>query len=141
MPEIEIRTADESDLPAVRELLAETVSDATSLSWVQSRSTRVACLSSRVVGIAVVDRTFFGNAFVQMLRVKDDNRRQGIGGALIRDLAHHRTTEKLFTSTNLSNHPMQTLLSKLGWESAGIVYGLDDGDPELLYRAPTKTVQ
>jgi GNAT superfamily N-acetyltransferase len=78
---------------------------------------------------------------VQMLRVKDDNRRQGIGGALIRDLAHHRTTEKLFTSTNLSNHPMQTLLSKLGWESAGIVYGLDDGDPELFYRAPTKTVQ
>ncbi|HUZ56480.1 MAG TPA: hypothetical protein VMU94_28645 [Streptosporangiaceae bacterium] len=38
---------------------------------------------------------------------------------------------------NLSNQPMQRLLARLGWRSVGIVYGLDEGDPELLFLAPT----
>jgi hypothetical protein len=31
---------------------------------------------------------------------------------------------------------MQRLLARLGWRSVGIVYGLDEGDPELFYLAP-----
>jgi hypothetical protein len=32
---------------------------------------------------------------------------------------------------------MQRLLGRLGWQSAGIVYGLDEGDPELFFLAPS----
>jgi hypothetical protein len=35
---------------------------------------------------------------------------------------------------------MQRLLARLGWSSVGIVYGLDEGDPELFYLAPEPTV-
>jgi hypothetical protein len=43
-------------------------------------------------------------------------------------------------ATNLSNQPMQRLLTRLGWQSAGIVYGLDEGDPELFFLAPTSSM-
>lgn len=42
-------------------------------------------------------------------------------------------TTKLFTSTNLSNLPMQALLTKLGYRLSGVIHNLDDGDPELVY--------
>jgi len=42
-------------------------------------------------------------------------------------------TPKLFTSTNLSNLPMQSLLAKLGYKLCGVIHHLDEGDPELVY--------
>jgi hypothetical protein len=42
-------------------------------------------------------------------------------------------TEKLFTSTNLSNLPMQSLLAKRGYKLSGVIDNLDPGDPELVY--------
>lgn len=42
-------------------------------------------------------------------------------------------TEKLFTSTNLSNLPMQSLLVRLGYLLSGVIHHLDEGDPELVY--------
>jgi hypothetical protein len=32
-----------------------------------------------------------------------------------------------------SNHPMQGLLRKLGYEPSGIINNLDEDDPELIY--------
>ena len=42
-------------------------------------------------------------------------------------------TEKIFTSTNLSNFPMQALLAKLGYKLSGVIHNLDEDDPELVY--------
>jgi hypothetical protein len=42
-------------------------------------------------------------------------------------------TAKLFTSTNLSNLPMQPLLAKLGYKLSGVIHNLDEDDPELVY--------
>ncbi len=42
-------------------------------------------------------------------------------------------TDKLFTSTNQSNRPMQKLLEKLGYQPSGYIENLDEGDPELVY--------
>ncbi|WP_277953539.1 hypothetical protein [Saccharopolyspora soli] len=39
----------------------------------------------------------------------------------------------------MSNHAMQSLLLSLGWHSAGIVYGLDEADPELFFMAQSRT--
>ena len=41
--------------------------------------------------------------------------------------------EKLFTSTNKSNVPMQKLMEKLKYKKSGIVHNLDPGDPELFF--------
>ncbi len=71
-----------------------------------------------------------------MLIVAENTCGLGVGARLLLDAQQHRATPKLFTSTNLSNQLMQRLPARLGWQSAGIVYGLDDGDPELFFLAP-----
>ena len=97
---------------------------------------RVAVAANEIVGYCVTERAFFGHWFVEMLMVAEDSRNQGIGAELLLDAQRQQDTAKLFTSTNLSNQPMQRLLARLGWRSVGIVYGLDEGDPELFYLAP-----
>jgi GNAT superfamily N-acetyltransferase len=102
---------------------------------VAAQAVRVAELDDRVVGYCAVETSFFGQDFVELLVVAEHARREGVGTLLMRDAERRCRTRKLFTSTNLSNHPMQSLLLKLGWQSAGIVYGLDEGDPELIFVA------
>ena len=101
--------------------------------WIAAGSMRVAVAADEIFG---TERAFFGHWFVGMLMVAEDSRGQGIGAELLLDAQRQRDTAKLFTSTNLSNQPMQRLLARLGWRSVGIVYGLDEGDPELFYLAP-----
>jgi ribosomal protein S18 acetylase RimI-like enzyme len=108
--------------------------------WIADGSMRVAVAADEIVGYCVTERAFFGHWFVVMLKVAEGARRQGIGTELLLDAQWQRDTAKLFTSTNLSNQPMQRLLARLGWSSVGIVYGLDEGDPELFYLAPEPTI-
>jgi ribosomal protein S18 acetylase RimI-like enzyme len=108
--------------------------------WIAEGSMRVAIAADEIVGYCVTERAFFGHWFVVMLVIAEGARRQGIGTELPLDAQRQRAAAKLFTSTNLSNQPMQRLLARLGWRSVGIVYGLDEGDPELLYLAPEPTI-
>ncbi len=48
-------------------------------------------------------------------------------------LASRCKIQKLFTSTNQSNEPMQQLLVKLGYFEFGIIYDLKPDDAELVY--------
>ena len=105
--------------------------------WVTT-TTRVAQTQTQVIGYCVIEYTFFDQAFVTMLMVAEHARGQGVGTRLLLDAQQRRNTTKLFTSTNLSNQPMQRLLARLGWQSAGILYGLDEGDPELFFIAPAR---
>ena len=107
--------------------------------WIADGSMRVAVAADEIVGYCVTERTFFGQWFVVMLMVAEGSRGQGVGAELLLDTQRQRDSAKLFTSTNLSNQPMQRLLARLGWRSVGIVYGLDEGDPELFYLAPKAT--
>ena len=68
-----------------------------------------------------------------MLYVQQDWRRQGVGQILLGYLEKVCHTHKLFTSTNLSNLPMQRLLAKLNYRLSGVIHDLDEGDPELVY--------
>nr|WP_237556417.1 GNAT family N-acetyltransferase [Streptomyces sp. SID5464] len=63
-------------------------------------------------------------------------RRQGVATRLLTAVEATCITPKLFTSTNVSNQPMQHLLLRAGWQPTGLVHGLDDGDPELFYLCP-----
>lgn len=87
----------------------------------------------RILGYVALDYTFYANGFVSLLFVREEARRRGLGEALMRAAMAACRTPKLFTSTNLSNAPMQGLLGKLGFALCGVIHALDPGDPELVY--------
>jgi ribosomal protein S18 acetylase RimI-like enzyme len=142
-PGITIRDALPSDVPRLAEVdhvaaAGDPGRHVAIQQWVATASVRVAQTRDQVIGYCVTEYTFFGQAFVTMLVVAASARRHGAGARLLLDAQQRRNTTKMFTSTNLSNQPMQRLLSRLGWQSAGIVYGLDEGDPELFFLAPAR---
>ena len=93
----------------------------------------VAVAEEEVVGYGVLNYAFYDNGFIDMLYVRSERRRGGAGAALLRHLESLCQTPKLFTSTNLSNLPMQSLLNKFGYELSGVIHNLDAGDPEIVY--------
>ena len=88
---------------------------------------------NRVVAYGVLEYSFFGNGFIEMLYVHPEYRHRGFGSKLVRHLENVCQTEKLFTSTNQSNKPMQALLSRMEYQPSGLVENLDEDDPELIY--------
>lgn len=76
---------------------------------------------------------FFGRDFVDLLAVGPASRRRGIGRLLLRYALATAGTPQVFTSTNVSNHPMRSLLRAEGWSFSGELHGLDEDDPELVF--------
>ena len=101
--------------------------------WVSRDSAFVAVVEDAVVGYAVLEYTFFSQGFISMLIIAEEYRRKGVGTALISHLEEICNTDKLFTSTNKSNEPMQALMQSMSYGPSGVVFNLDDGDPELFY--------
>jgi GNAT superfamily N-acetyltransferase len=93
----------------------------------------VAVMNETVVGYGVLNYTFHHNGCIDMLYVDSDHRRRGAGAALLKHMESLCETLKLFTSTNLSNLPMQSLLAKLDYVLSGVIHNLDEGDPEIVY--------
>ncbi len=93
----------------------------------------VAERNRQLIGYTALEYTFFANGFVPILYVAAPERRRGVGRALMGALASRCRTQKLFTSTNQSNQPMQQLLKSLGYVPSGVIHNLDPGDPELVY--------
>jgi len=110
--------------PGRREFLRAAIADGHAL---------VAVASGVIAGYAVLDHSFYGNAFLALLVVRADSRRRGFGTALLRAAEARARTPKLFTSTNASNTPMQALLDAAGYERSGVIENLNSGDPELVY--------
>ncbi len=100
---------------------------------VREGTANVAVLDRTVVGYAVLEHSFFGRGFISMLMVGPTHRRRGVGAALVRHAEGLCKSERIFTSTNQSNLPMQSLLQKLGYRHSGTIEDLDPGDPELFY--------
>ncbi len=86
-----------------------------------------------VIGYAVLEYSFYDQGFISMLYIHPEYRRQGAGEKLMQHVESDCKTQKIFTSTNLSNLPMQSLLAKLGYILSGVIHHLDEGDPELVY--------
>jgi ribosomal protein S18 acetylase RimI-like enzyme len=78
-------------------------------------------------------RSFFGRDFVKLLVVSRAHRRSGIGSALLGAVMAGATSETIFASTNESNAAMRALFERGGWSLSGILTGIDEGDPELVY--------
>jgi len=101
--------------------------------WIKKNYVIIALIDEQIVGYAVLEYTFFSCGFISMLIVQEEHRRYGIATALVKRLEEACNTEKLFTSTNESNVPMQAFLTSMSYEPSGIVHNLDEGDPELFY--------
>lgn len=94
----------------------------------------VAKLNGDVEGFCCVDHQyFFGKPFVALLVVSQAARRNGVGSGLLAFVS--RSFPEIWTSTNRSNEAMRKLLIKAGWRYCGELSGLDEGDPELFYKA------
>jgi ribosomal protein S18 acetylase RimI-like enzyme len=97
----------------------------------------VGTLDGALAGYAVMHDRFFHAGFVEILNVGPSFRRRGVGRSLLRHLVECCHSPKIWTSTNLSNTPMQTLLAREGFLMSGFIEGLDEGDPELVYSKAT----
>ena len=134
---MKIRDATSSDVPAmfaVDHMAAEEGRRRQHIrEWVSAGHAIVAVIDNVVVGYSVLDYTFFGYGFIAMLMVRKESRHKGVATALITCLEERCETNKLFTSTNESNKPMQALMQSMSYEPSGTVCNLDEGDPELFY--------
>jgi len=93
----------------------------------------VAEIGRETAGFAVVDRSLYDQRFVALLIVDPAYQRRGVGSSLMRAVGRRYPGEKLFTSTNQSNLPMQALCERLGYVRSGWIENLDEGDPEIIY--------
>lgn len=100
---------------------------------VTSETCFVAEAQGRLIGYVVLNYTFYENGWIDMLYVDADHRRRGAGRALLNHVESVCKTPKLFTSTNLSNLPMQSLLSQAGFALSGVIQNLDEDDAEIVY--------
>lgn len=134
---MKIRDATSSDVPAmyaVDHMAAEEGSRRQHIrDWVNAGHAIVAVIENTVVGYSALEYTFFDCGFIAMLMVRKESRRMGVATALVTRLEELCETDKLFTSTNESNKPMQALMKNMLYEPSGTVYNLDEGDPELIY--------
>ena len=134
---ISIRPAVTTDIEAVCsfDLIARQADDRREfiLRAVNASTCYAAVIEQGVIGYGVLNYTFYRQGYVEMLYVAADQRRRGAGTTLLEHMERQCQTPKLFTSTNLSNLPMQALLAKRGYMLSGVIHNLDEGDPEIVY--------
>jgi len=135
--ELSVRMAGPSDTNTIYDLDERALQDddRRGFLWHELRSGYVwiAERDGSALGYAVASRNFYGYPFIELLKVRRDHRRQGTAGALIAAIEAWVGSGKLFTSTNMSNLPMQRLCERLGFVPSGQIDNLDEGDPELIY--------
>jgi RimJ/RimL family protein N-acetyltransferase len=88
---------------------------------------------NRAVGFILFDYRFFDQGWIELIIIEEKYRGKGIGEQAINLVCKQSKTNKVFTSTNSSNTPMQKTLNKVGFSFAGEIIGLDEGDLELFY--------
>ncbi len=132
-----VRPATASDAPALCALDALAQQDESRRAFiaraVEDGHGYVIEAKGQVIGYAVLDTSFFGQGFISLLYIHPEHRRRGAATRLMQYLEQVCPTPKLFTSTNLSNRPMQALLAQLGYILSGVIYHLDENDPELVF--------
>mgnify|MGYP001489643744 CR=1 FL=1 len=136
--EITCRPAEPADIAVLRALDTWLAQDAHRgeeiAAWVGAGQAHVALAEGETAGYGVLTYGFFHEGFIEMVMVGTRFRRLGTGSALVGHLEAICRTQRLWASTNESNTPMRALLERAGFVRSGIVEGLDEGDPELIYR-------
>jgi GNAT superfamily N-acetyltransferase len=131
----ELRAAQAADVSAIAAIDPVGLGQAEEIAaLVREHDCIVAVAGGGVVGFLAVKRQhFFGRDFIDLLFVARGWRRKGVGRALMRAALGSATTPRVFVSTNESNAAMRELLRGEGWTPAGVLTGLDEGDPEHVF--------
>ncbi len=141
----QLRLAGRDDWPAIARLDEDTLGSTARAEMLRQAVQEQRCYlvtgNGEIAAFGVLNHHFFDQAFLELLVVDSRLRRQGIGRMLLMALRDICQTEKLFTSTNVSNQPMRQLLQACGWQRCGFVDQLDPGDPELIYCHTRSTKQ
>ena len=134
---MKIRKATKADSSALKALDTVVSSDPTRAAqidrWLEHDNVLVAETDGQIVGYGVYNHAFFHQGNVDMLMIHPDYRGRKIGEQLLLELEKLSSTPKFWVTTNMSNHRMQRLLKRLGYEPAGYIHELDPGDPELIF--------
>lgn len=134
---ISIRQAVESDVEALCSLDQIADQESEHREFIRREVARgtyyVAVAGEEIIGYGVMNYNFYHNGWIELLYVHSEHRGRGVGRGLLEHMESLCLTPKLFTSTNLSNLRMQSLLAKTGYELSGVIHNLDEGDPELVY--------
>ncbi|QXB03903.1 GNAT family N-acetyltransferase [Providencia rettgeri] len=101
--------------------------------WLEQEICYVLEANNEILAYGVLHYYFYSHAFIELLMVNKNHRRQGLGLTLINKLKMQSKTPKIFTSTNQSNTATQQLLIKADFIPSGYIENLDDNDPELIY--------
>ncbi len=88
---------------------------------------------NRIAAYGIMDYNFYERGFISLIIVGMEHRRRGFGKQLVNTFIDQCKTDKLFTSTNKSNLPMQRLLETCGFTRCGMIDELDEGDPEIVF--------
>ncbi|HWT07339.1 MAG TPA: GNAT family N-acetyltransferase [Xanthomonadales bacterium] len=86
-----------------------------------------------VYAYAWIYEGFFGHTFLAYLAVQPQYRRNSLAGMLLEATGNRAVTDRVFSSTNVSNAAMQAVFERYGWRRCGQIDELDPGDPELVY--------
>jgi ribosomal protein S18 acetylase RimI-like enzyme len=134
---MKIRKANLEDVPRLKQIDTARALDPRREAFIERKVSSgqawVVVVKSEVVAYAVLDYSYFERPTVAMLMVSSQHRRSGIGNQLVEYLEQICDGPEIWTSTNLSNTPMQHLLAKRGYHLTGFIDNLDPGDPELFY--------
>lgn len=137
MSEIAIRPAHAEETKRVQEIDELVIGRDDRQDFLRSAIKNGECLVAEIggdtAGFVVVDGSLYDQRFVALLIVDPAYQRRGVGSALMRAVERRFPGEKLFTSTNASNLPMQALCERLGYVRSGWIENLDEGDPEIIY--------
>jgi ribosomal protein S18 acetylase RimI-like enzyme len=101
--------------------------------WLQNDIVLVAEIDNQIIGYGVINHEFFRQSQIDMLMISKEYRGKRIGENILHSLEKFADTNKLFITTNLSNHSMQKLLLRIGYKPCGYIDELDPGDPELVF--------
>ncbi|WP_088072455.1 GNAT family N-acetyltransferase [Gottfriedia luciferensis] len=89
-------------------------------------------INNEIVGFLIYHHYFYGHLFIDLIIVNPRLRRIGIAKKLI-EYVENFNENKIFSSTNKSNMPMQKVFHSLGYLESGIIDNLDEGDPEIIF--------
>lgn len=133
-PELKIRLTTMEDFEVIQALDA---SDVYGRDAIRKAIERGQCTvvneADSLLGFMLFNYHFYQNGFIELLYVQGASRGAGVGSKLLDHATNICQTEKLFSSTNQSNIPMQILLQSNGFEATGIIHNLDENDPEIVY--------
>jgi GNAT superfamily N-acetyltransferase len=136
--QLRIRIAEGADEGAIRQVDAHArAGGAARIAFIGGAVHTARCVvaeTDEIIGFAVTTPAhFFTHDFIDLLVVREDCRRRGVGRALLRASVDRASAPRVFSSTNASNAPMRSLLNAEGWSVSGQLDGLDPGDPEIVF--------